>query len=55
MDEWREIAQHYLRGWFAIDMFTSLPVTFILSVVRAAAEKPTEPHPNLNIGTLIDT
>ena len=34
MDGWKEIALHYLRGWFTVDFATSVPITFVLSLAE---------------------
>lgn len=33
VDERREIAKSYLKGWFTIDLFTVLPISQIMSTV----------------------
>ena len=39
----RAIAKHYLRGWFLVDIMSSIPVDYVF-LVAMAFEEPGEAH-----------
>lgn len=39
----RTIAKHYLRGWFIVDLLSSIPVDYVF-LVAMAFEEPGDSH-----------